>query len=62
MEVWIEFLVQRFEFLHAVLFQDLEKLALGELDAIEQGLGAAVGFFPQVRVEWAGTSRCLVLS
>jgi hypothetical protein len=60
MEIWIEFLVQRFEFLHAVLFQHLEKFALGEFDAIEQGLGASVGFLPQVRVERAESALHIV--
>src|SRR5260370_37597660 len=35
MEVWIEFLVQRFEFLYSVLLQDLQKFALGEFYSVE---------------------------
>ncbi len=51
MQVGIEFLAQRLEFLHPVLLQHLRELTLGQLDAVEQRLGAGVRLLPQFRVE-----------
>jgi hypothetical protein len=52
-EVGVELLAQRLELLHAVLVEDLEQLALGELDAVEQRLGRGVGLLAQLLVERA---------
>jgi hypothetical protein len=57
MQVWIEFFVQRLEFLYSVLLQHLQEFALGEFDAVEQRLGAGIDFLPQFRVE--GDERAL---
>ena len=46
MEVWIELLVQRVEFLNAVLFQRLVQRALGEFDAGIKLFSIGVGGLP----------------
>ena len=51
MAVGVEFLAERLDPLHAVLFEHIDQLALGQLDAIEQRLEAFVGLGAQLVVE-----------